>query len=97
MIRSFRHEGLEKFFLSSSKSGISPQDAARLRLILGRLQVSVSPADMNLPGLVLHPLTGDRDGTWSVRVSGNWRVTFRFDGEEVRAVDYEDYHCGSPC
>ena len=40
----------------------------------------------------LHPLIGDRKGTWSVRVSGNWRVTFRFEGEDIRDVDYEDYH-----
>lgn len=47
---------------------------------------------MDLPGLVLHPLKGDRKGEWSVRVSGNWRVTFRFEGEDAEAVDYEDYH-----
>ena len=47
---------------------------------------------MALPGLNLHQLIGDRKGTWSVRVSGNWRVTFRFEGEDVTDVDYEDYH-----
>jgi proteic killer suppression protein len=92
VIRSFRHKGLEQFFLKGTKAGISAQHAERLRLILGRLQVSIGPGDMSLPGLVLHPLTGNRKGTWSVRVSGNWRVTFRFDGADAVDVDYEDYH-----
>jgi len=48
--------------------------------------------DIALPGLNLHALTGDRKGTWTVKVSGNWRVTFRFDNENVTDVDYEDYH-----
>ena len=47
---------------------------------------------MDLPGLYLHELSGRRKGTWSVRVSGNWRVTFKFDGGEFVEVDYEDYH-----
>ena len=47
---------------------------------------------MALPGLNLHQLIGDRKGIWSVRVSGNWRVTFKFEGEDVTDVDYEDYH-----
>ena len=48
--------------------------------------------DMNLPGLDLHELKGRRRGTWAVRVSGNWRITFRFEGEDAVDVDYEDYH-----
>lgn len=47
---------------------------------------------MNLPGLYLHELVGRRRGTWSVRVSGNWRLTFRFDGIDAVDIDYEDYH-----
>jgi proteic killer suppression protein len=47
---------------------------------------------MGLPGLSLHPLGGDRKGTWAVSVSGNWRVTFKFVGKDADAVDYEDYH-----
>lgn len=92
MIRSFRHKGLQRFFESGSKSGIQPNHADRLRLILGRLDASTAPGDMDLPGLVLHPLKGSRKGFWSVRVSGNWRVTFRFEGKDAEVVDYEDYH-----
>ena len=92
MIRSFKHKGLERFFLSGSKAGIQPQHADRLRLILGRLNVSALPKDMNLPGLRLHELQGVRRGMWSVSVSGNWRVTFRFVDKDVSDVNYEDYH-----
>ena len=92
MILSFAHKGLEKFFLKGTKSGIQAKHATKLRLILGRLNASVAPEDMNLPGLALHQLTGDREGVWSVKVSGNWRVTFRFVGEHAEVVNYEDYH-----
>ena len=92
MIRSFVHKGLEKFFLHGSKSGIQAKHAPRLRLILGRLNASTRPEDMNLPGLSLHQLVGERAGIWSVKVSGNWRVTFRFVGEHAEVVNYEDYH-----
>lgn len=92
MITSFKHKGLERFFTTGSKAGIQPQHAERLRLILGRLQASTNPKDMNLPGLELHELRGDRKGTWSVKVSGNWRVTFTFVGKNAENVDYEDYH-----
>jgi toxin HigB-1 len=92
VIRSFRHKGLERFFPTGSKAGIQGQHAERLRIILGRLSVSITPKDMNLPGLDLHPLKGDRKGTWAVKVSGNWRITFTFVGKDADAVDYEDYH-----
>ena len=92
MIRSFLHKGLERFFFTGNKSGIQAKHASKLRLILGRLNASIAPEDMNLPGLALHQLTGDRSGVWSVRVSGNWRVTFRFTGEHAEVVNYEDYH-----
>jgi len=47
---------------------------------------------MGLPGLGLHPLKGESRGRWAVEVSGNWRVTFAFDGRDAVDVDYEDYH-----
>jgi proteic killer suppression protein len=92
VIRSFRHKGLAKFFETGSKAGTQPQHADRFRLILGRLSASAAPRDMALPGLKLHALAGNREGTWAVSVSGNWRVTFKFVGQDVDAVDYEDYH-----
>lgn len=92
MIRSFKHKGLERFFLLGSKGGIRPEQAGRLRLILAQLHVAIAPGDMALPGLRLHELKGDRKGTWSVTVSGNWRVTFSFERDDAIEVDYEDYH-----
>jgi proteic killer suppression protein len=91
-IKGFRHKGLERFFATGARSGIQPKHAERLRLVLGRLNVSTSARDMNLPGLNLHELGGNRKGTWAVKVSGNWRVTFTCTGTDVDSVDYEDYH-----
>lgn len=92
MIINFKHKGLERFFIIGSKAGIQAKHTKRLLLILGRLNVSTCPKDMNLPGLDLHELSGNREGTWAVKVSGNWRVTFIFDGEDVKFINYEDYH-----
>ena len=64
----------------------------RIRGILTHLDVAQQPADLALPGYGLHPLKGARKGEWSVSVSGNWRVTFKFDGIDVTDVNYEDYH-----
>jgi proteic killer suppression protein len=61
-------------------------------LVLGRLAAATSPKDMDLPGLRLHPLKGRLKGRWSVTISGNWRVTFTFEGKDAALVDYEDYH-----
>ncbi|MBI1956779.1 MAG: type II toxin-antitoxin system RelE/ParE family toxin [Acidobacteria bacterium] len=91
-IKGFRHKGLEQFFATGSKRAILAKHADRLRLILGRLNVATGPRDMNLPGLGLHELHDARKGRWAVKVSGNWRVTFGFSGQDVEGVDYEDYH-----
>jgi proteic killer suppression protein len=91
-ILDFRHKGLERYFTAGSLAGIQRKHASRLRLILGRLNVAERPGDMDLPGLGLHQLRGGRKGTWAVKVSGNWRVTFLFSGKDVERVNYEDYH-----
>ena len=92
MIKSFRHSGLQRFFTKGTKAGIHAKHEKRIRLLLARLHASTCPQDMHLPGLRLHPLKGKRKGTWAVSVSGNWRITFHFDGTDVTNVDYEDYH-----
>lgn len=92
MIRSFRHQGLEAFFRTGTLAGIRPSHAAKLRLVLARLDAAATPLDLGLPGLRLHRLSGSRDGLWSVRVSANWRITFRFEGQDAVHVNYEDYH-----
>lgn len=92
MIRKFRHKGLEKFFTSGSLAGIRPEHAKRLRILLAQLNMSRSVSDLTLPGLRPHPLHGDLEGFWSVDISGNWRVVFRFEDDNVTDVDYTDYH-----
>ncbi|MDQ1309259.1 MAG: toxin HigB [Pseudomonadota bacterium] len=92
MIRSFRHKGLEAFFRRGSKAGIQPQHASRLRLQLTALDAATKPSDLAAPGWRLHPLTGELRGFHSITVNGNWRVIFRFVGQDVELVDYLDYH-----
>jgi len=92
MIRSFKHKGLEQFFITGSKRGIQPDQADKIARMLDRLDASLSPIDMNLPGYRLHELKGQEAGTWSVTVSGNWRITFQFIGQDANVVDYRDYH-----
>jgi len=92
MIISFIHKGLERFYKTGKSSGIQAKHAKRLRLILTNLDQAETPQEMDLPGLRLHELKGSRKNIWSVSVSGNWRVTFRFTGRDAELVNYEDYH-----
>ena len=73
-IKSFRHKGLEEFFLTGSKRGIQPGHAGKLEEVLDLLNRAVVVNDMAYPGSFLHPLKGELGGYWSVRISGNWRV-----------------------
>lgn len=92
MIKSFAHKGLERFFIKGNKAGINPAHADKLRRQLARLNATIKPQQMDVAGWKLHALTGELAGHWSIWVSGNWRLTFRFDGEDAEIVDYQDYH-----
>ena len=92
MIQKFKHKGLKKLFESGSSAGINPQHITRLRQLLALLETSEILEDMDLPSLNLHELKGKRKGTWSVTVSGNWRVTFKIQEGDAFDVNYEDYH-----
>ena len=93
MIRRFRHKGLRSLYAAGSGSGVPPEQVKRLRRILGVLDSASSPADLQgLPGLRPHPLRGGREGYWAVAVTGNWRIVFRFQGEDVLDLDLVDYH-----
>lgn len=93
MIKSFRHKGVRRFFEAGSTAGIQAAHAPRLARQLRQLNDARTPQDMRMPGWKLHPLRGgDLHGHWSVWVSGNWRLTFAFDGEDAILVDYQDYH-----
>ncbi len=92
MIQSFRHKGLEAFFRKGASSGIQANHAKRLRLQLAILDTAQSIQDIALPGFGLHPLKGKAQGRWSIKVNGNWRLTFEFVEGDVFMLDYEDYH-----
>jgi toxin HigB-1 len=92
MIRTFKHKGLGRFFTKGDHRGIPAQSAARIERMLDRLDASVTAADMDLPGYRFHPLKGTRAGEYAVSVSGNWRITYRFQGEDAIDVNLEDYH-----
>lgn len=92
MIKSFRHKGLKQLFETGKSRSVSADLIRRLVRQLDYLNRATSPIDMNLPGYRLHELKGARKGTWSVTVSGNWRLTFTFKGEDAHDVDLEDYH-----
>ena len=92
MIKSFKHKGLEDFFYDGSKRGIQPVHAQKLADILDRLDAAKTIADMNYPGSDLHPLKGALKEFWAVKVSGNWRVIFKFQEGDAYQVGYIDYH-----
>ncbi len=92
MIKSFSHKGLKEYYETGSKKGIQPEHATKLGRMLDRLDASISPQDMDLPGYRLHELKGDMQNCWSVTVNGNWRLTFYFVGHDAYLVDYKDYH-----
>nr|WP_233356473.1 type II toxin-antitoxin system RelE/ParE family toxin [Brenneria sp. L3-3C-1] len=92
VIRSFRHKGLRALHQRGDTSGVRADHVSRLQRLLASLEVAKSPNDMDRPGNRLHPLKGKLAGYWSVSVSGNWRVIFRFDGSDVELVGYLDYH-----
>jgi proteic killer suppression protein len=92
MIRNFRHRGLQRLFERGDRSRIRPDFVEKVERILARLDASAAPNDMDAPGFGLHAMTGDRKGFWSVVVSRNWRVIFRFEDSEACDVDFIDYH-----
>jgi len=91
MIKSFEHKGLKVFFETGRKSGIQPDHADKLKRLLSRLDIAKTAQDVNLPGWRLHLLNGDLAGYYSIGVNGNWRVIFKFEGDDVILVNYLDY------
>ncbi len=92
MIKSFQHKGLEKFYLTGSKAGIQPAHADKLRRQLTELDYAAVPGDLDVAGWGLHELQGSLSNHWSIKVNGNWRLTFRFVGPDVEMLNYVDYH-----
>ena len=92
MIKSFRRSALKKFFETGKAKGIPADMAKRLTIRLDFLNRATVLEDLNLPGWGLHSLKGQRKGEYSISVTGNWRLTFRFENGEARDVNLEDYH-----
>ena len=92
MIKSFRHKGVQKFYETGSKAGVQAAHATKLSRQLTVLDTAKTPEDIKMFGWNLHQLSGNQAGRWSIWVSGNWRLTFEFEGIDVILVDYQDYH-----
>jgi proteic killer suppression protein len=92
MIKTFRHKGLKRLFENDNASGVRADQVNRIRDVLAHLDRAELPEDLNLPGYRLHSLRGDLKGHWSVTISGNWRIIFRFETGNALDVDLADYH-----
>lgn len=92
MIKNIIHKGLKRFFTQDDRSLLNAKDCPKISRVLDRLDSAADVMDMNLPGYRLHKLSGDMKGFWSVTVSSNWRITFRFEDGDAYDVNLEDYH-----
>ena len=92
MIRTFRHRGLRRLYERDDPSRVGADLVNRIALALADLDEASKPGDLNMPGYRLHRLKGDLSGLWSMSISGNWRITFRFEGGDAYDVDLVDYH-----
>ena len=92
VIENFRHKGLARFFEDDDRRKVPASQIDKIARILARLNEAVTVQDMGLPGYRLHPLKGELAGFWSVTVSGNWRIIFRFENGSAYDVDLIDYH-----
>jgi toxin HigB-1 len=92
MIKSWKHKELKRFFETGNKSGIMAAHEKKLKIILQRLCGAIKPEDMHTPGMQFHKLTGNLARFYSVSVSVNWRIVFRFNGQDAEEVNYIDYH-----
>lgn len=92
-IQSFRHKGLRWLFHGDDPRGVRADQVERLRRLLHQLDTARHLEDLQrFPGDRLHQLKGRRKGTWSLTVSGNWRLTFKFNDGDAFDLDLEDYH-----
>lgn len=92
MIAGFRHKGLKLLYEKGDRRRVRPEYADKIERILARLDEAAGAANMDIPGFRLHPLKGDLASYWSVSVSGDWRIIFRFEGGHADDVDLIDYH-----
>ena len=92
MIKTFRHRGLKRLYEKGDASKLRTDQVDRIEDILGHLDGAYKPSEMNFPGYHLHRLKGDLKNVWSVSISGNWRITFRFEDGNAFDINLVDYH-----
>jgi len=92
VIKSFKSKALKLYWTKGDASKLPSEQVGRISRALSFLDVAIAPEEMDRPGYRFHELKGDRAGTYSVTVSANWRLTFRFEGEDAIVLDHEDYH-----
>ncbi len=92
VIKSYSHRGLRRAHQRGNYHQVNAAYANRIARVIATLQAATKPSDLDIPGYRLHPLKGNLEGFWSIRVSANWRITFRMDGVHVVDVDLVDYH-----
>jgi proteic killer suppression protein len=92
MIKSWKHKGIRQFYTVGSTAGVQSNHSRRLKILLQLLNAATCPEDMNLPGFSFHPLKGNKKEYFAVTVNKNWRIIFKFEGEDAILVDYLDYH-----
>jgi proteic killer suppression protein len=91
VIASFEHKGLRKLFEGDGRY-VEGSLRNRIARVLSVMDAAGSIAELKIPGFRLHELSGDLNGLWSITVSGNWRITFRFAGGQFHALNLVDYH-----
>jgi toxin HigB-1 len=94
MIKNFKHKGLRQLYEDDDRKGVNSEHVRKLKQILAMLNIAYTIDALRLPTFDLHSLRGARKDIWSVKVQGNWRVTFRFDEGAASDINYEDYHEG---
>jgi proteic killer suppression protein len=92
MIKTFKHKGLELYFKRNESRLLDSRQLPKIKLLLDHLDASEQISDMSLPGFGLHQLKGEKQGYWSIKVTGNWRITFRYENMNAFEVNLEDYH-----
>lgn len=95
IIESVRHRGLRHLIDDHNPQFIHGDLTQRVIAVITALEQAdnISQFVATAPrGWRVHPLTGNRDGEWSVSVSSNWRVTFAVEDGRIRRLNLEDYH-----
>lgn len=92
MIRTFKHPGVKRYFETGKAKGIPADMTKRIQARLNVLNRAGELRDLNLPGLGFHSLKGDRKGEYALTVTANYRLTFRFENNDVLDLNLEDYH-----